>query len=378
MTHADRTETDNLRWPRWWRMFVIASGALILCSCRTPDPTGYDTSAPPMDPAGMSQGVPSAQAPTGPWAPPGISQPWPQDEYLRDGGDRGLPAEVGEAWEVLGLELEDTIAHYDTVDGQTMVEPSNRVHIYSPRFGAVRHVSTLVSNKQANKSVGMHLPTALARPTTLQIVTSSKQNVQAQGQIAAKPPVVFRSRQGDGVVSTTNKPQAFQDKLLPFENLQLIRMGTMDSAEMAQLAQGTNAAIAWSHNQAVQVILDLKGAMEEVSDQKLTSVFTVEQPPGKSRLRVVKVASTQFAEPGDEVAFTIRFDNVGTQPVGNVTLIDNLTTRLEYIADSAQCSVEAEVSTQPNEGDSLVIRCEIAAPLEAGQGGILRFRCRVR
>ena len=108
------------------------------------------------------------------------------------------------------------------------------------------------------------------------------------------------------------------------------------------------------------------------------SVYTVSEPPGNPKLRVVKVASTPFAQPGEEVDFTIRFDNVGNQPIGNVTILDSLNTRLEYVADSAQCSVDAKFSTQPNEGDSVVVRCEVTNPLEAGKGGILRFRCRVR
>ena len=86
----------------------------------------------------------------------------------------------------------------------------------------------------------------------------------------------------------------------------------------------------------------------------------------------------KIPEPGDEVAFTIRFDNIGNQTIGNVTIIDNLSPRLEYVADSAQCSLAAEFFTEPNDGDSLVVRCEVADPIESGDGGVVRFRCRVR
>ena len=89
-------------------------------------------------------------------------------------------------------------------------------------------------------------------------------------------------------------------------------------------------------------------------------------------------ALSPFAEPGDEVAFTIRFDNVGTETIGNVTIIDNLTTRLEYVPETAQCSIPAQFGTQVNEGDSLVLRWEITDPLEPGDGGVIRFTCRVR
>jgi uncharacterized repeat protein (TIGR01451 family) len=147
---------------------------------------------------------------------------------------------------------------------------------------------------------------------------------------------------------------------------------------MAFLARGSNAAIAWSHTQAVQVILDRKNAVVDVKYDKTSLVYTLTEPPGHPKLRVVKVASTPFAEPGEEVDFTIRFDNVGDQVIGNVTIVDSLNTRLEFVPGSAQCSVDAQFFTEPNEGESVVVRCEVTKPLEAGQGGILRFRCRVR
>ena len=63
---------------------------------------------------------------TGAWAPPGIALPWPEDEYVRDGGDDGSPVTVSPDWTVYGLELEDTVAHFDTTDGRTMIEPRTR------------------------------------------------------------------------------------------------------------------------------------------------------------------------------------------------------------------------------------------------------------
>ena len=45
----------------------------------------------------------------------------PRDEYLCDGGDYGFAAAVRKDWQVDGLEEEDTVAHYDTVDGRTVV-----------------------------------------------------------------------------------------------------------------------------------------------------------------------------------------------------------------------------------------------------------------
>lgn len=405
--HAPQQSTTGL--PTTGRMLLIGLCALILCSCRGPIqsrhgeqmlPAPYgDRTLPPsafagpmanyvatdppvgprVGPPGMEQGVPLAYRPGGPWAPPGMSQPWPADEYLRDGGDRGMPAEVSEQWEVLGLELEDTIAHYDTVEGERIVEPSNRVHIYSPRFGAVRQVVSLRANEQRRRSVGIHVPTTLVGPTTVQLVADGKQNIQAERQIGTRSAVDFRARQGDGLLSSQIGAWGFQqDTFLPYENIRVIRQGVLEGTEMAWLARGHTAAVAWTHEQAVQIILDHRAAMAETAHESIESVYTVKQPPANPKLRVIKVASTGAAEPGEEVFFTIRFDNVGNQVIGNVTIIDNLTTRLQYVDGSAQCSLDAEFSTQPNEGDSLAIRCEVTDPLEPGEGGVLRFRCTVR
>jgi len=331
-----------------------------------------------MGPPGMEQGVPLPYSPQGPWSPPGIRQPWPEDEYLRDGGDEGRPAGPGKEHEILGVGMEDTVAAYETLDHRTLVEPSNEVYIYSPRFGAVRQVVGLMANEERQRAGGVHKPLQPDAPTTTQLVGNAKQNVQLDDQISARPAAALRTKQGDGAMSSAVRAKGFQDAFKPYENLSIIRMGAFDEAEMAFLARGANAAVAWSHTQAVQVILDRKSATADVKYDKSLMIFTVDEPPGKPKLRLVKVASTSFANPGDTVDFTIRFDNVGNQPIGNVAILDSLNTRLEYVPDSAQCSIDAKCTTQPNEGDSVVLHCELSHPLDAGKGGILRFRCRVR
>lgn len=403
MRHIVHIESNARLWPDPWRMVLIAICTLILCSCRSPvnsrhamqgqpasdtaamggtaglSSSGFDTATlPPMGPPGMEQGVPMPYTPQGTWAPPGIAGPWPEIEYLRDGGDKGMPAGPGAKNEILNVGMEDTVAQFDTLDGRTMVEPSNEVYIYSPRFGAVRQVVGLVANEEHQRAGGVHEPLQANAPTTTQIVCGAKQNVQLGDEISARPPVALRTKQGDGAMSSVVRAKAFQDAFKPYENLSIIRLGAYDEAEMAFLARGSTAAIAWAHTQAVQVIIDRKTAAVDVKYDKTQLVYTVDEPPGNPKLRIVKVASTPFAEPGDTVDFTIRFDNIGNQTIGNVAILDSLSTRLEFVPDSGQCSVDAKFSTVPNEGESVVVRCELSHPLQPGQGGILRFRCRVR
>jgi len=322
--------------------------------------------------------TPLAYEPQGPWAPPGISRPWPPDEYIRDGGDINVQAAVSGQGIVGGVEMEDTVAVANTPDGRSIVEPSNKVYLYAPRFGAVRQVVSLVAHEERQQAGGVHLPEHIDSPTALQIVADAEQNIQAAGESAARPAVAMRSKQGDGVMSSAVHPRGFQDAFKAYENLSIIRFGIFKEAEMPFLATASTAAVAWEHVQAVQVILDRTGAMAEVKYDKAASVYTVSSPPGEPKLRLIKVASTPFAKPGEDVYFTIRFDNIGNQTLENVTIIDSLNTRLEYMADSAQCSVEAEFSTKPNEGDSVAVSCTLREPLGSGEGGILRFRCRVR
>ncbi|MBN1396099.1 MAG: DUF11 domain-containing protein [Pirellulales bacterium] len=399
MKHVEEQASSERFWPTPWRWALIAFCTLTLCSCRSPERVGgtaglsgsaaainggnlpqeaYAGTPMPCPITGTEQSTPLPYRPQGPWSPPGLRQPWPADEYIRDGGDLGVQTEVGGRGQLGGLDMEDAVACYDTLDGRTLVEPSNRVDLYAPRFGAVRQVVGFMAYEEHQRAGGIHLPERADSPTVAQPVADLEQNVQAVGEAAARPAVAMRTRQGNGALSSVIHPRGFQDGFKAYENLSVVRMGVYEGTEAPFLARSSQAAIAWSSDQAVQIILDETGALAEVKYDRASSLYTAALPPGEPKLRLVKVASTPFANPGEEVFFTLRFDNVGNQPLGNVAILDSLNTRLEYVPDSAQCSVEAKFSTQPNEGDSVVLRCELLAPLEPGQGGILRFRCRVR
>ena len=399
--------------PPLWRFVLVALGALILCSCRGPGGSphgrfaGMGTASPalprqgpstlppeaytgpavqpagawsgvPQGPPGMERGVPLPYLPVGPWAPPGIALPWPPDEYLADGGDGGVQAAVTSENQVRGLDMEDTVAHYETIDGRTAVEPSNRVYLYSPRFGAVRQVVGVQLNEQLDRTFGVSQPEQAISQEGRRSLGSHKQQVQTVRQIGQKSSTTFRSKQGDGAMSAATGPRSFSDAFKPYENLTAIRTGQHQTAEMGRLAQAATAAIAWSHDLRMQVLLDAQAAAAVARHEKVETVFAVGEPPTQAKLRIIKVASTPFAEPGDTVDFTIRFDNVGSQPIRRVTILDSLTPRLEYVPDSTQSSIAANFSSSRNEGDSLVLRWELPEPLPPGKGGVLRFTCRVR
>ncbi len=299
-------------------------------------------------------------------------------EYLFDGGDHPPPVEVLRDGTVLGLQAEDTVAHYDTLDGRTEVEPSNRVAIYAPRFGAVRSVSGIVLHQQSDRAAGVELPTRVGVHEDQRLASTVHQPIQAERYFGLDTAQRFREsvRAADVYGGLYLEGTAWQ--LHVHEDFQIIRSGAFDDAQKARLAVHLQAAQAWTSDQAVQVVLDETLASVAVGSTQAESVYRYELPEGKPRLRVVKIASRREAQPGDEIEFTIRYDNIGDQTIGNVTLLDNLTTRLEYIPGTAESTRAAHFTPEDNHVESLLLRWEIEEPLPVGEGGLVRFRCRVR
>ena len=301
----------------------------------------------------------------------------PADEYLCDGGDYGLPAAVRRDWQVDGLEQEDTVAHYDTVDGRTVVTPSNRVCIYAPRFGVVRRVVDLHEYARFDMPGNFEQQMSLSRIDESEEVATALNQLEPTINRAEQPSSLLDERQQLGELAQEVQLVEFDGSLAPYADLSIVRAGTISNDEKALVAEAVQAAITWSGDQAAQITLDSRNAQAEVS-LKQPGIVYHQDKPNNPKLRLLKLASTGAALPGEEVEFTLRFDNIGNRVIGNVTIVDNLTTRLEYVPDSAKASVDANFTAIPNSNGSAVMRWEIIDPVEAGQGGILQFKCRVR
>jgi uncharacterized repeat protein (TIGR01451 family) len=300
----------------------------------------------------------------------------PGDEYLCDGGDFYSPAGVRADWRVEGLEQEDAIAHYDTVDGRVVVTPSNRVCIYAPRFAAVRRVVNVMAHEQplfVNAFLEEESP---ARADESQPVASSLQRHAVVVNRAERPATLFRQRQQAGGLERLLATMDVFDSLAAYANLQIIRTGEVSNAERPLVERAAQAAVTLTGVQAPQVVFGAKAAHEMAGVRQVGIIYQTDEPHSPL-LRLLKLASRGHALPGEEVEFTLRFDNVGDQVIGNVTIVDNLSTRFEYVAETAQSSVDANFVTEVNDG-SLILRWEITNPVEPGEGGVLRFRVRVR
>jgi uncharacterized repeat protein (TIGR01451 family) len=159
--------------------------------------------------------------------------------------------------------------------------------------------------------------------------------------------------------------------------LQLVKAGTLTGDEKVKIARASLATITWTGDQAPQITIDSRNAVAAVSDRTPGVIYHLNEP-NKPVLRIVKLASCGSAKPGEIVEFTLRVDNIGNREMGNVTVVDNLTTRLEYVPDSAKASVAADFSTEPNDGGSEILRWEIKDPVAKNTGFILQFKVKVR
>jgi uncharacterized repeat protein (TIGR01451 family) len=301
----------------------------------------------------------------------------PGDEYLCDGGDFVTPVGVHADWSITGLEQEDAIAHYDTVDGRVITTPSNRVCIYAPRFAAVRRVVQPIAHEQPvfiNQTLEELSP---AKAAEAQPVVMQKQRQGLAVDMGQQPPSLFRQRQQAGGTENLQATMDAFNSLAAYANLTIIRTGEVSAAEKALVERATQAAIAWTGVQAAQVLFGVKQAHAEVGVRQPGVVYG-STGPESPKLCLVKLASRGDAQPGEEVEFTLRFDNIGDQVIGNVTIVDNLSTRLEYVPNTAKSSVDADFLTQSNDAGSLILRWEIKDPVKPGEGGILQFRTKVR
>lgn len=305
-------------------------------------------------------------------------RPWPMDEYLFDGGDRNLKALIGDDFAVKGVDVEDTIVHFDTLDGERKVTETNRIKVYSPRFAAIVKKYGIVVAHQNEQFADVANQEGMLKSSYTDRVIKSTQQYQPKGAQSTKSASQFRDQTRGLPVSGKVLPGQFVGNLKLYEDFQIVKLGHMKNNESLRLNIGLQAAQEWDHYAAIQVVVDNQKTNVAQRVQNAQELRRYKPQPGSSKIRIVKLTNKQDAKSGDEVEFTIRFDNVGTKKVGNVTIIDNLTTRLSLVKDSASCNLKHDFLTQANEKDSLLLRWEIVDPVEPGQGGVIRFKCKVR
>ena len=297
-------------------------------------------------------------------------------EYIFDGGDHDPKVRLREDLTQVGLDAEDTVIQYETVDGKTNVESGCRVAIYAPRFGSVRKRQSTRERDLAMRAQATLRPDGPGIFRDQLPPVNVSKPIKSSNSDNVRVVEAFRDRRrpmpAELVLPMVTVSEAFK----PFEDLSLIRNGDLKTTDLAKLAKSAAAARSWTNVDELNVIIDGQEAID-VTGAKKAADITMYESKG-ARIRLSKVASDQMANPGDVISFTIRFDNVGEQPLKSLVVTDSLAPRLEYVEKSQQASVAANFSISPNSVGSSVLRWELEDGLKPGDGGLVRFSCKVR
>jgi uncharacterized repeat protein (TIGR01451 family) len=319
--------------------------------------------------------------------PPGLSPSgWPAfipnpqgidpNEFLCNGDDAppAARAHVGDG--IVGVGLEDTVARYTTDRGAVHVEPSNRVCIYAPRFGTVRRVTGAELGELAvgpRRVLRQDSPIGVDHEVPGLAVTGRDRLYRSDW---VRGPDAVRMRDRGVPVENVLQPLLAEDVLELLANLSIIQRGVLEQEDLPILERCVQAAVVWSVDQEVGVVINGQTAATVTRDQAARELVVYEFPDG--RLRICKCSDVADGVSGDIVTFVLRIDNVGDSPLRDVVVTDSLTTRLEYVADSQTSSREAEFSFAENEGQSLRLTWKIPGELKVGEGATIQFKCKVR
>ena len=224
-------------------------------------------------------------------SPPPARPSLPRDEYLCDGGDRGVPAATGGNGHVGGVDPRDAVVGFDIGLGagsKPRVLPTNVVCVYAPRFAEVR-VSTGTNQNidiQTTKTDKQHLEVL-----RVQLVCPGQTAGAEPGRRAGPSSPRASALKGRLLAteeSNSRAPRAYSGSTLVATNLQ------KQSAELARNRQkpalmkerirldGIKSA------EATVVTGIVEGASEAVKVWGPHSMTGVETPPDRPGLAVIK------------------------------------------------------------------------------------------
>lgn len=299
------------------------------------------------------------------------------DEYVCDGGDRGLPFHFNGRRHA-GLEPEDTVGEFVDENGDLQVRSSTQACVYAPRFAAVRSVSQPVEDYNVDKLAGTHDGVALAGLERELTPETEAQTDQLSGLSMRSRASGLGAEAGDssvGQVETTEQHIKIQNV---YEDRNFFTEGQLQQGQEPVLAYGIQFAGEWTRDMNPVIV-----AADE-SGQQISGRFKAEEYVGTEdrrtpgELEILKTADREFAHPGEELTFTIRFTNHGGRPVYQVQILDHLTPRIEYISGSAFSKLNGVLDVTDESGGTQLLSFQLSEPLEAGQTGEITFRVKVR
>jgi len=314
------------------------------------------------------------------------------DEYLFDGGDRGLPVH-DRAYARGGFETEDTIAEYRDHTGKRHLKETNQVAIYAPRFGSVRAVTTpggefnierLAGMQDRSHNSGVQTKIGPQRYDRTDRLNGIRVRSRASG---------VENRDWQSGLANSVRLSSHEKLVNAFMDFSFALQGELNQSDEARLEIAIDAASQWTRNENPVVVAKLDSLHQVEARFKAAEMVGVEdEAPEPGELRIVKLADRSSAKPGDVVTFVIRYDNVGDRELHDVTIVDNLTPRLEFLDESATSDLPGEVFWEDNGEGSLALTFKLDNPLPGRKvkdaaknrdkdirtGGVITFQCRVR
>jgi uncharacterized repeat protein (TIGR01451 family) len=313
-------------------------------------------------------------------APP--AQPLlPRDEFLCDGGDRGIPVGVGPDGRIGGIEPRDAAVRFDIGLGPLVKPrtlPTNVVCIYAPRFAEVR------VNTGANETIDIQ-----RLRTDIRVESSKLARVEEQPRrlVQNQSPELARKRsRASGLKGRVYIDEESNNRApVGYENITQVSSNVQNlSPELARNRQKPGMARVKVRLQGIKTAESpVVTAIEEGASQAVMvwpphEMTGVETPPNRPGLAVVKRVSVVEAEPGDSVTYAIFYRNMGNTPIRNVTIVDSLLPRLEYVKGTSRGPQGTAFTTGVNRVGSTELRWTLPGVLAPGASGHVSFDVIVR
>lgn len=302
------------------------------------------------------------------------------DEYIFDGGDRDAPSGYVDG-QRSGFDTEDTVAKFVDHTGDARTSPSNRIAVYAPRFGSVRTVTTLVADTKVDKAAGARDAQSVGN---IKIGNAAQENVhdtilsglesrnRVDGMASATPPM--QARRTDVIEEQRKVDEGHEGR-------QYSSSGAMQRNQAFVLQQQIQNAIAWTRNDYPVLTASTISASKIKATLKVQQTIGVEdERKTKGQIHVVKLADRDMAQSGDTITFTIQFQNTGDFDVFDVSIVDNLTPRLDYLPGTAKIDGDhpGEVVIEDNGEGSKVLTFNLDNALKGHDAGEITFEARVR
>ena len=302
------------------------------------------------------------------------------DEYVFDGGDRGAPVHYG-AGNRQGFETEDTVAEFQDQTGRHRVKPSNRVAVYSPRFGSVRTVDGIETDVKVDSALGARDAIAAGN---LKLGQNAAEHRHGVGIVE-----IESSRRADGMETSlpasasagTFRPTQSRKVDQGLEGRKYTNVNALDLADAALVGQQMQNAVVWTRDLFPQITVNTTGTSEIRATFRAQATVGVEDNRRTDGdIRIIKLADQSSAQAGDIVTFTIQFENPGDFDVYEVRIVDNLTPRLQYIADSGSIddANPGSLTIMPNGEGSQILTFTLDGPLRGHSHGVITFEARVK